>query len=405
MELQKALLLVVLSLTAWTALALLVDRRGHAGIHRAFALLLACLGVTQGYFYSRLLVPDGLHALGLAAQATLWLKGPLLWWMVRLAVGRAPRWPALHLLPFVAALAVLAAWPVAGTGVQCLGALHALAYLVAALGALRGARPRLARIWRGHPNTSHYWLLWLVGSLLVLVLADLVLVLGQVRGALPPTAFAWVAWPISAWLLAVAWASLYRPPRFQRWRQDPAASGIGAPDAAAAPGQARQSADPAVQADPPPAPHAIAAGPDSPLPIGPAIPSAPGPRAWRELDESLALQLAGQLARLMDEQQLYRDGELSLPRLAGHLGISVHQASELLNVHLGTGFYDYLAQRRLDYACRLLRDPACEWRVIDIAFESGFGNKNSFYRQFRETFGVTPAEYRQRHQSGTAALA
>lgn len=374
MEVQKAVLLVTMSLTAWSVLALLLDRRGHPGIHRGFALLLGCLCLTQAYFYSRLLIPGGVAWLGLPAQATLWLKGPLLWWMVRLAAGQPPARPGRHLLAFLAAVTCLLAWPEASAGVQSLGCLHALAYLLLSLPTLRAARPRLARIWRGHPNTSYYWLLWLVGGLIVLLLADLALsVPVLVTGLLPADAVAWVAWPISAWLLGVAWASLYRPPQFHQ-RHAPAGPAEATAEAASAPG-----------------PEAHAG------PVGPV-----GQPAWRELDESLARNLAAELQRLMDEQQLYRDGELSLPRLAGRLGISVHQTSELLNVHLGIGFYDYLARQRLAYACRLLRDPDCEWRVIDIAFESGFGNKNSFYRQFRETYGVTPAQYRQQHQDRPA---
>jgi AraC-like DNA-binding protein len=383
MESEKAALLVVLVLAAWSALALLLDRRGHAGIHRMFALLLAALCLPQAYFYSRLLQPGGIVALGLAAHATLWLKGPLLWWMVRIAAGRPPHPASAHLLPFALALVVLARWPSSGTIVQALGALHALAYLLVALRILHGTRPRLARIWRGHPNTSYYWLLWLVGGMVLLVATDLVLVaLGRIRGALPVDAFAWIAWPVSAWLLAVALASLYRPPRFFRPRH--------------ADGETPQVRTKPQPERPDPVPAA-----STPRDAD-AVPSAVRP--WRELDESLANPLAARLARLMDEEQLFRDGELSLPRLADRLGISVHQASELLNVHLGTGFYDYLAQRRLDYACRLLRDPTCEWRVVDIAFESGFGNKNSFYRQFREACGMAPAEYRQRHRDGTQAI-
>jgi AraC-like DNA-binding protein/NADH:ubiquinone oxidoreductase subunit K len=388
MELEKAGLLVVLALTAWSALALLLDRRGHAGIHRVFALLLAALCLPQAYFYSRLLQPGGVEALGLAAQATLWLKGPLLWWMVRLAAGQPPRLPAAHLLPFALALAALERWPSSGPAVQGLGALHALAYLLVALGVLRATQPRLVRIWRGHPNTAYYWLLWLAGGMVLLVATDLALVLfGRVRGALPVDLFAWITWPISAWLLAVALAILHRPPRFFRRRR--------LTDSRAAAPAEDVGAEPARYAATPRDAAIGRHGPDA---------GTSAERSWRELDENLALPLAARLARLMDEEHLFRDGELSLPRLADRLGISTHQASELLNVHLGIGFYDYLAQRRLDYACHLLRDPACEWRVVDIAFESGFGNKNSFYRQFREACGMAPAEYRQRHRDGTQAV-
>src|SRR5690606_13080299 len=117
-------------------------------------------------------------------------------------------------------------------------------------------------------------------------------------------------------------------------------------------------------------------------------------KTWRELDESLAQQLAATLERLMLEEKLYRHGELSLTQLATALSVSIHQASELLNVHLGVNFYDYLNRYRLEYACLLLRDPKCGFRIIDVAFESGFSNKNSFYRCFRAAYGQTPVEYR-----------
>jgi len=368
MELQKAVLLVAISLSGWSVLALLVDRRGHPGIHRAFALLLASMCVTLGYFYSRLVVPGGVPLLGAGAQAALWLKGPLLWWMVRLAAGRPPARPGLHLVPFVVVLATLLARPSTGLVVQVLGCLHALGYLAVSGRGLASARPRLVRIWRGHPNTAYYWLLWLLAGVVAMVAADLALIVpGLFRGQVPIAALERVAWPISAWLLVVAWALLYRPPRFRG----------GAATTNAGPGD-----------------EAAGMVPDD------AGPTTTGPANWRELDEGLACALAGHLDRLMDEQQLYRDGDLSLPRLAGQLGISTHQTSELLNVHLGIGFYEYLARQRLAHACRLLRDPDCEWRVIDIAFESGFGNKNSFYRQFREALDMTPVQYRQRHQAG-----
>lgn len=119
-------------------------------------------------------------------------------------------------------------------------------------------------------------------------------------------------------------------------------------------------------------------------------------KIWRELDETVAQQLAATLERLMLEEKLYRRGELSLAQLAIALGASIHQTSELLNVHIGMNFYDYLNRYRLSYACSLLRDPMCEWRIIDVAFESGFSNKNSFYRCFRAAYGQTPVEYRNR---------
>ncbi len=54
----------------------------------------------------------------------------------------------------------------------------------------------------------------------------------------------------------------------------------------------------------------------------------------------------------------------------------------------------YLIQLRLAKACQLLRRT--DSSITDIAFESGFSDSNYFSRQFRDSFGVSPRDYRQR---------
>lgn len=359
-ELEKAILLVVLSLSVWSLLALLLDKRGHSGINFYFALLLACLCIPQAYFYSRLLVPDeGFFVLALMSQAVIWLKGPFLWVMVHLAAGRPARIPVVHFAPFVLAASLLLVSPDWVLVVGQLGLAHALTYLLFSLYQLLSARRRLGHIFSAYPNTTYFWLLWVVGGLLVMLLADFIL-MGLVffHQILLLDVIRVVSWLISTYLLSIAFFSVYRPQVF--FHQD-------------------------TQAEP-----ASDEGEEKAVELVPA-------KTWRELDESLAQQLAATLEQLMRKEQLYRQGELSLAQLALALGVSVHQASELLNVHLGMNFYDYLNRYRLEYASSLLRNPACEWRVIDIAFESGFSNKNSFYRCFRAAYGQTPVEYRNRH--------
>ncbi|RYG14646.1 MAG: AraC family transcriptional regulator [Chitinophagaceae bacterium] len=61
-------------------------------------------------------------------------------------------------------------------------------------------------------------------------------------------------------------------------------------------------------------------------------------------------------------------------------------------------FYDYINGYRLQFASNLLKNPSCNLRILDIAFEAGFNNKNSFYRAFKESFGITPNQYRESHE-------
>jgi AraC-like DNA-binding protein len=48
----------------------------------------------------------------------------------------------------------------------------------------------------------------------------------------------------------------------------------------------------------------------------------------------------------------------------------------------------------VEYAMQLLlREPRRS--IIDIAFRSGYNNKNSFYNAFKRHTGTTPSEYRR----------
>ncbi|MBR5473054.1 MAG: helix-turn-helix domain-containing protein [Clostridia bacterium] len=53
-------------------------------------------------------------------------------------------------------------------------------------------------------------------------------------------------------------------------------------------------------------------------------------------------------------------------------------------------FNDYLAEKRFDYAKKLLLNGN---RVIDACYESGFGTVRNFSRRFKEKYGITPKEF------------
>ncbi len=75
------------------------------------------------------------------------------------------------------------------------------------------------------------------------------------------------------------------------------------------------------------------------------------------------------------------------------LDISQHQLSEILNNSLGKSFTDYINIARIEESRQLLihkRDAS----ILEIAFESGFNSKSSFYNAFKKFTGKTPGEYK-----------
>jgi AraC-like DNA-binding protein len=106
------------------------------------------------------------------------------------------------------------------------------------------------------------------------------------------------------------------------------------------------------------------------------------------------------LNQLMASERYYLESDLSLQALADRVRMSPHHLSQMLNDKLGKTFYDYINEQRVSHAKRLLLDqPAAS--ITDIAFDSGFNSKNSFYNAFKRHGGMSPSGYRHQHRSTT----
>lgn len=81
--------------------------------------------------------------------------------------------------------------------------------------------------------------------------------------------------------------------------------------------------------------------------------------------------------------------EISVEEIAERAYLSKYYFMRLFKAETGTSVHAYLRQKRLMNAARLIREGMS---VGHAAAESGFGDYSSFYRAFRETFGVSPGE-------------
>ena len=88
------------------------------------------------------------------------------------------------------------------------------------------------------------------------------------------------------------------------------------------------------------------------------------------------------------------DPDLTPETAASALKISV-RLLHLLFEPSGTTFTDYVVKRRLE-ECRAALETG-ERSVTDIAFAWGFNSLATFFRRFREAYGMTPCE--MRHQA------
>jgi AraC family L-rhamnose operon regulatory protein RhaS len=69
-----------------------------------------------------------------------------------------------------------------------------------------------------------------------------------------------------------------------------------------------------------------------------------------------------------------------LDHAAAQLGMSRRRFTHLFRESTGTTWSDYLARLRIDYACQLLQQS--QRGIAAVAFECGFEDLSSFYREF-----------------------
>lgn len=104
--------------------------------------------------------------------------------------------------------------------------------------------------------------------------------------------------------------------------------------------------------------------------------------------------LVAKLQRLLGEEKIYRDENLSLAAVAEQLELSAHQTSELINTRFGCGFSRLVRQYRVEEAKRQLRDEP-RASVLSIGLAVGFSSQSNFYTAFRELTGETPGQFRK----------
>lgn len=99
------------------------------------------------------------------------------------------------------------------------------------------------------------------------------------------------------------------------------------------------------------------------------------------------------LEQAMSEDKLYQNENLNLNMLADAIGLSGHQMSELINTRFGTGFSQYVRERRIAEAKRLLSEDK-DASILSISLATGFRSQSNFYAAFRDIVGMAPGAYR-----------
>jgi len=244
---------------------------------------------------------------------------------------------------------------------------HVLTYLLIVIAMLHKHKNQLFKLIISHKNTCYYWLLFLTFALSTVMLFDLSIWSYSLIFEKMPNLFmiAFIASGMSLYANSIALFALFQPKVFSHDLDEETGRKIdGLPEAV----------------------NDNSNGPwkDTPQKV-----------RYVELSPEIASQLDDQLTELTIKYKPHLDDSISLAKLSSLLGITRNQLSELLNIHKQVSFYDFLNNLRYQESVNLLQNKQLDLSIIDIAYQAGFNNKNSFYKVFKQKSGLTPTQFKK----------
>ncbi len=107
-----------------------------------------------------------------------------------------------------------------------------------------------------------------------------------------------------------------------------------------------------------------------------------------------------QAKQLIDD---HPEADWPIDQLAKAVRISPRHLSSLFKKELRQTPHDYLLEKRIERACRLLKDTQIP--ITDIALDCGFSSSQNFATAFRTRIGQSPSVYRKENSSQTVTAA
>lgn len=116
---------------------------------------------------------------------------------------------------------------------------------------------------------------------------------------------------------------------------------------------------------------------------------------WTQYPQSVRSEKENPTVQLLQGYvEHYFAQDISLSMLAKAYHYNEKYLGRLFKKQTGMAFHEYLNEKRLEYAKKLLQER--QGSVMDAALQSGFNSVTYFNRLFKQRYGITPTEYRNK---------
>ena len=115
--------------------------------------------------------------------------------------------------------------------------------------------------------------------------------------------------------------------------------------------------------------------------------------AFKENDNT---ELFSEISKLIMNEKLYLESDLSLSKLGKLIGQSTQKTSSVINQYAKRNFNDFINYYRIQDAKKMLSNTEnAKFTISSIAFDTGFSSLSSFNSAFKKFEGKTPSSFRK----------
>ena len=113
-------------------------------------------------------------------------------------------------------------------------------------------------------------------------------------------------------------------------------------------------------------------------------------------------QICNKVEGIMHTDQPYSQIDLNMARFSGIVDVPFHHLAYYFREVKKQSFNDFRNEWRINYAKNLILEGNAEDLTLEaIGLKSGFTNRSTFFRAFKRTEGIAPAEFLAKIRQGS----